>query len=445
MSMWSQLAAVGSMVPEDTVPAMVRGLKSEWIEEMLRATGVATLRRRRLPAEQILWLVLGMALMRKRSVVEVAASLDIALPAGGRVEVAPSALVAARQRMGAAPIEWLFRRASAEWTKPAAKYAWRGMDIFAVDGTELRVPDTAENRAYFGRHHSGKRSTPSGYPLVRVVTALKTRTRLIQNAVFGPHDVAELTLARQLLAELPSDSVVILDRLYTGSADLLLVASEANRHFVVKTKKNARMRVVKELSPGDAIVEITVTDEARGRDDSLPRTWTGRAIRYKTPGAEHVLLTSLLDHEAFPAEEIQSLYKERWELELTYDEIKTGILEQAEALRSGTIEGVHQELWATLLAYNLVRLEMGAIANQANVPPSRISFTSSLAFILNEFVICAVAQPGAIPRHLKHLRDNVARFILPPRRPNRTNPRVVKSKEKAYPRKRSQGSDFPLN
>lgn len=106
---------------------------------------------------------------------------------------------------------------------------------------------------------------------------------------------------------------------------------------------------------------------------------------------------------------------------------------------------MHQELWATLLAYNLVRLEMAAIAREANVPPSRISFTSSLSFILSEFVMCAVAQPGAIPKHLRNLRDNVARFVLPPRRSNRSSPRVVKFKERSYPRKRSEESDFPLN
>ena len=43
--------------------AFRKHLPREWIEEALRATGTATLRRRRLPAEQVVWLVLGMALL----------------------------------------------------------------------------------------------------------------------------------------------------------------------------------------------------------------------------------------------------------------------------------------------------------------------------------------------------------------------------------------------
>ncbi|MEK7703904.1 MAG: transposase domain-containing protein [Myxococcota bacterium] len=50
-----------------------------WIEQALRATGTATLRRRRLPAPQVLWLVIGMAPMRNRPIFEVVDKLDLAL------------------------------------------------------------------------------------------------------------------------------------------------------------------------------------------------------------------------------------------------------------------------------------------------------------------------------------------------------------------------------
>lgn len=67
------------------------------IEAALAATGTATLRRRRLPAEQVLWLVLGIALYRDRSIVEGAATLDLALPsARGSIAAAPNAIVQAR-------------------------------------------------------------------------------------------------------------------------------------------------------------------------------------------------------------------------------------------------------------------------------------------------------------------------------------------------------------
>jgi len=80
-----------------------------WVEEAVVATGFASLRRRRLPADQMVWLVVGMALMRNESIERVASFLNVALPAGtGPKPVAPSALTQARQRLGDEPMEYLF-------------------------------------------------------------------------------------------------------------------------------------------------------------------------------------------------------------------------------------------------------------------------------------------------------------------------------------------------
>ncbi|MEF9943149.1 MAG: transposase domain-containing protein [Burkholderiaceae bacterium] len=76
-----------------------RHLPHEWIEQALQATGVTTLRRRRLPREQAVWRVLGVALLRDRSILHVADALEIALPATAE-PVRSSALSQARQRLG---------------------------------------------------------------------------------------------------------------------------------------------------------------------------------------------------------------------------------------------------------------------------------------------------------------------------------------------------------
>lgn len=73
-----------------------------------------------------------------------------------------------------------------------------------------------------------------------------------------------------------------------------------------------------------------------------------------------------------------ALYHERWEIELTYGDIKTNLHRQEMTLRSQQPEGIKQELWATLLMYNLIRLEMLRIAEAATVPPCRISFLIAL-------------------------------------------------------------------
>ena len=49
-----------------------------------KATGTATVRRRRLPAEQVVWLVLGMGIYRNKPITEIVAELDLALAGPAR-------------------------------------------------------------------------------------------------------------------------------------------------------------------------------------------------------------------------------------------------------------------------------------------------------------------------------------------------------------------------
>ena len=425
---------MGRISPEG-ITALNKWMDESWLEEALLAEGTTTLRKRRLPAWQVVWLLIGISMMAGRSVANVAATLGVAVPKRGKALVANSALVQARQRLGADVVSYLFMRSAAVWGNATA-HAWRGLNVYAVDGTTLRVEDTDENHEHFGRHHSGTSRTPSSHPMMRMVVMANVRSRLFVGAELGPSTTSELALAKPLLASIPENSVVILDRLYTGSPQLLLVTAAQGRNFVVRAKKNQRWAVTTRLAANDALIEIEVTDEARRNDPSLPRTWSCRAITFQTPrGHRHTLLTSLTDAAAYPATELIALYRERWEIELAYDELKTVVLKQRIALRSRTVVGVYQEAWGMLLAYNLVRREMVEVAAEAGVPPYRISFTAAFQYILDEWRWSANASPGAIPKALRALREELVRFILPPRRSERSYDRVVKRKESSYPRK----------
>ena len=113
MHLQKALFMVANVTPE-RFDDVRRHVDPVWIEQALQATGTATVRRRRLPAEQVLWLVIAMALFRNRSIAEIVNKLDIALP-GKASTVAPSAIPQARARLGAEPLEWLFERCAQEW------------------------------------------------------------------------------------------------------------------------------------------------------------------------------------------------------------------------------------------------------------------------------------------------------------------------------------------
>ena len=84
-------------------------LPYEWVEHAVAATGRASIRHRRLPAEQVVWLIVGLALYRHQSISEVIDELDFALPNAQAPFVSKSAVAQARQRLGAAPLKWLFQ------------------------------------------------------------------------------------------------------------------------------------------------------------------------------------------------------------------------------------------------------------------------------------------------------------------------------------------------
>jgi hypothetical protein len=237
--------------------------------------------------------------------------------------------------------------------------------------------------------------------------------------------------------------VTILDRNFL-SAKLLLGLQMAglNRHWLVRSNKRQTWKVTRSLGRWDKIVELNVRPALREDNPKLPPVLKARAISYRHPTSKERqwLLTSIVD-DTTPAGELVALYRERWEIEISYDELKTHMLENQETLRSKTASGVRQEFWGILLTYNLVRLEMSAAALEAKLPALRISFVMTLRYLRTELYWCAIASPGALPKRLKRIRQDLLGFILPPRRSERSYPRAVKVKGTNYPRKHREKSN----
>lgn len=432
MQLGEALEAVAGFVPGN-LERLREHLKPEWIEEALSWAGTTSVRRRRLPADQVVWLVVGMGLFRNEPIERIVELLDLALPDKKDTLVAKSAITQARQRLKEDALEYLFRVTGAEWaTRSANSTQWRGLTVYGMDGTTLRVPDSADNRKQFGGQ-TGRGRGDSGYPQVRVVALMALRSHVLSSFKFAPYSTGEVTLAREVWSDLPDESLVIVDRNFLVKRDLYALECTGTRHWLTRTKSNTRWSIVEKLGHDDNLVELECHDRL------MPQRYPVRAIHYKRKGFPRAtLLTSLTDPDKYPAKELIALYHERWELEIGYDEIKTHLLSRQEAIRSRTPDGVRQELWGIALAYNLVRVEMERIAADANVPPTRISFTASLAVIRDELGRMGGARfsPGTIPKRLETMRRNLKRLILPPRRTERSFPRAVKVKMSNYPRKR---------
>ncbi len=412
-------------------------LPYDWIEDALAYTGNASIRKRRLPAQQVVWLVIAMALYRHRSIRQVVAELDLALPDLADRCVTDSAVTQARQRLGAKPLEWLFETSSRAWrAQDEHRYQFKGLQLLAMDGTTLKLADSTENRAHFGSPAYAKGSVAS-YPHARMVTLSALCTQQILAASFGPYTNNEMVYAKQLLKDIPDHSLTVLDRGFLSAEFLCNLSKDGQqRHFLVPAKVNTSWKII-EGDEDDALVEMIVSAPARRNDATLPRKWRARAIRRDAPdGKSHYLLTSLIDRRAYPAAEMRDCYLQRWQIETSYRELKQSMMGMALSLRSQSLEGTNQEIWGILIAYNLVRLEMARAAEQAKCEPIEISFVLALATFQVEMMhASALLARGNLPGVIKRMRDRMI-VELNIYRPNRKFQRVMKARPQRYPERR---------
>jgi len=184
-----------------------------------------------------------------------------------------------------------------------------------------------------------------------------------------------------------------------------------------------RSRYVRRLGRWDQLVEYskpqtkpTWMDEAAFA--ALPTTLRVRELRYLTPQRGHrtrviTLVTTLLDPEGYPAEDLAKLYLSRWQIEINFRHLKTTM--GMEVMRCKSVVGVIKELYMFAVAYNLVRLVMLEAARRQRVPLDRISFIDALRWLRD-------AKP----------ETPLGPLVVNPYRPNRIEPRVLKRRMKEY-------------
>jgi hypothetical protein len=443
-SMAEIMDALGELGPRG-IARFQESIDADWVEQALATTGTASVRRRRFPAEQAVWLVIGMGLFSDRSIQDVAEHMDLVVPGVSRV--APSAISQARYRIGQEPMEWLFHKVADRWSSTPGVGGYRGLRLFGVDGSHLRVPDSDENFEYFGKPGIRNRSGDAGYPQVRLCTLMDLDNRLLVNATFGAWDEFEQDLATELWPSLPDKSLTILDRGYVNYRVFAkLVASGVDRHLMLRMRADMKYERLELLPDGSELALLRPSAEALRREPDVTPSLKVRVVHYQHPdGKPSRLCVTLLDPALYPAKDLMKLYHERWEIEVAYDELKTHMLQRKESLRSQRPVGVEQELWGLLLAYNLVRREMLLVAEKNKLPPRRISFWTSLLRIRDFWIYAAMTRsPGNIPARLAEMEADLRSLVLPPRRSERRYPRHVKIKMSSYKRNRGHRTPKPI-
>jgi IS4 transposase len=136
---------------------------------------------------------------------------------------------------------------------------------------------------------------------------------------------------------------------------------------------------------------------------------------------EITLVTTLLDPDEYPKEELAELFRQRWQAELDLRSLKTSL--QMDHLRCKTPEMVEKEIWTHCLAYNLIRQTMAEAARAENVLPRQISFMATVQMV-NAFATYLPLCPSQRDQFWKELLHAIATHAVG-NRPNRYEPRKL--------------------
>lgn len=209
----------------------------------------------------------------------------------------------------------------------------------------------------------------------------------------------------------------------------------------MRAKDNLRYEIVQELGEGDWLIQMPVSPRARQLRPELPAHWQARLIQVEVAGPLRRVITSLADAQRFAPTALAQMYRQRWEIELGFREIKQSLQQGQGVLRSRQLELVMQEVWGVLIAHTLLRRWMRLMAQHAAVEPTRISFHTAKHAIVDALNAVHLARAGGVARAVATPARRAHHFVLPPRWHHRTFPReVTHSSRSKYPSKNaSQG------
>jgi hypothetical protein len=376
----------------------------EKIKNILELTGKASIRQRDLPAQVVMYYVIAMALYMQVSCREVLRCLlegvnwlfgsMIDIKVAGRAGISQ-----ARTRLGAEPL----MRLHDEVVKPIAvkgerattKGAWyRDWQLVSLDGSTLDVADTKENVAVFGRPKASRGE--SAYPQIRFVSLVENGTHVLFGSRMDSYKTDEIALARQVGKNLRKGMLCLADRYFFGY-QLWNETVATGADLLWRVKKNIRLPCLKRFRDGSYLSMIYASEKDRRHNRNGVIV---RVIEYRLEGIVNAepyyrLVTTILEPEQAPARELAALYHERWEIEISLDEVKTHLRGAKIVLRSKRPDLVRQEFYGFMMAHFAIRGIMHEAALKGDVDPDRLSFVHAVRVIRRKIATFVALPPSS--------------------------------------------------
>ncbi len=389
---------------EISLGVVARTFPASKVKEVLAATGRESERQRQLPAHVMVYYVIALSLYMRSSCREVLRCLlegiQRLLGPGHQCRAAGRAGISqARERLGWEPMQKLHDEVVGPIAGEATKGAWyRRWRVISLDGSTLDLADTPENARAFGR--PGASRGASAFPQSRFVSLVENGTHVLFGTQLGGYHVSETTLAKPAVGHLKAGMLCLADRLFF-SFKLWNRARATGADLLWRVKKNMRLPCEKRLPDGSYLSRVYRCDKDRrhGRKGVVVRV-----IEYELPGvaqAEPIyrLVTTILDEEQAPAQELAALYHSRWNIETALAELKTQLRDGRMVLRSKRPDLARQEFYGFLMAHFAIRGLMHEAALKADQQPGRLSFLHTVRVVrrkLPEFVAIPPLEAASV-------------------------------------------------
>jgi len=316
----------------------------------------------------------------------------------------------------------------------------QGRPVKVVDGSTLSLPDTAKNR----RTYPPVECSLPTFPMMRIVVLFSLASGAILALAHGNLFTSELSLLGGLLGQLSAQDIVVGDRGF-GYFSLIGLLQQQGVDFIGRTTRrlDGRKRASR-LGRNDWLMvwkknPLPSTWLSSAQWQALPSEITVRVVRGRCfqkgfRVRQVILVTTLLDPELYPAREILLAYLRRWRMEMCLDDLKTTL--NLEMLRTHSPEAAQKEVYARLIAHNLIRYTMAQAAASHEAALERLSFKGTLD-ALRHFLNASSQIRSKTKR--SQLWDQLFRTLaqdLVPERPGRREPRAVKRVKRKYQRLR---------
>ena len=389
-----------------TLGVVARLFPKDQVEAVLSAAGKASQRQRDLPAHVVVYYVIALALFTQASYREVLRCLLEGVRwlrgIGTELKVAgKSGISQARARLGWEPMrnlhDQLVQPIATERTLGAWFHQWR---VVSLDGSTLDVPDDPANEAEFGRPPASRGE--SGFPQLRFVSLVEGGTHVLFGTRMGAYRTSERSLAEEVLGWLRPGMLCLADRGFYGF-DFWEQARATGAELVWRVNAKLGLPRELELEDGSYLSRVfDIKDRWRRRSEGVQVRvveYTLDGVRdFRLPAApegetSYRIITTILDPKAAPAKELAALYPERWEIEATFDELKTHLRGRQMLLRSKTPDLVRQEFYGLLMAHFAIRGLMHEAALQAEVDPDRLSFIHAVRVVRRTLPHFAALSP----------------------------------------------------